>query len=81
MGSDGNLSGTNSLGDKKEIQFQGMAKCQNNYKLLELFYKWHFDSREKENPLKIYFRTRYLGSTLSTTCIDISNDFAIKPYS
>lgn len=52
MGPDGNLSGTNSLGDKKEIQFQGMAKCQNNYKLLELFYKWHFDStQEKKKTL------------------------------
>lgn len=64
------------------MQFQGVAKCQNIYKLLELFYKWQINSNKKKNPLKTNFRTRYLGSMLSIACIGISNDFLqFKPSS
>ena len=37
IGQGGSLPGTIILGDKKEMQCQGVAKCQNTYKLLELF--------------------------------------------
>lgn len=37
MGQDEGMLDTNRLRDKK-IFFQGVAKCQNIYKLLELYY-------------------------------------------